>query len=80
MLVFRRWTKGSPDLRRRCFTLAWTDSDPFSTLAVDLEFLPRATLDLNASRRGREVRLVCVYLYSHAFACPGAKRVGNISL
>jgi hypothetical protein len=59
------------------FTLAWTDSDSFPTLAVDLEFLPRATLDLNASGRGR---LVCVCPYTHAFACPGAKRVGNITL
>lgn len=32
----------------------------FRLWLVDLEFLPRGPWDVNASRRGREARLVCV--------------------
>ena len=79
MLVFQCRTKArqySVDVVHPCLDR----SRPVFDFAVDLEFLPRVTLGLNAYRRGREDGLVSVYPYSHAFACPRAERVGNITI
>src|SRR2546423_5845919 len=81
MLVLRCWTNArqmSAGVVHPCLDR----SRPVFDFAVDLDFLPGVTLDLNASGRGREVRLVCVYRipYTHAFTCPRAKGVGSISL